>query len=197
MSSLPHLTHLLLQDKKEKGGKRGFNLGFQRQSLYEQLDYMTDSDRTPLASSPPSLKSRLEMSGERSGAGANVSSSERTSLSSTAPLCLACRSTKNCSSPAPKASPSTFSMVQVRSLWADGEGVEEKNWTKSSTLSQRSGTHTSQSTARMREMSLVGSPTASRMMARVNTPPAGIPAAPTLEAVAVTLTLQKEGERVS
>lgn len=39
----------------------------------------------------------------------------------------------------------------------------------------------------MREMSLVGSPTASRMMARVSTPPAGIPAAPTLDAVAVTL----------
>lgn len=36
-------------------------------------------------------------------------------------------------------------------------------------------------------MSLVGSPTASRMMARVSTPPAGIPAAPTLDAVAVTL----------
>lgn len=50
-----------------------------------------------------------------------------------------------------------------------------------------SDTHTSQSTARISEMSLVGSPTASRMMARVNTPPAGIPAAPTLEAVAVTL----------
>lgn len=49
-------------------------------------------------------------------------------------------------------------------------------------------THTSQSTARIREMSLVGNPTASRMIARVNTPPAGIPAAPTLDAVAVTLT---------
>lgn len=49
-------------------------------------------------------------------------------------------------------------------------------------------TYTSQSTARMREMSLVGRLTASRMMAKVNTPPAGIPAAPTLDAVAVTLT---------
>lgn len=57
--------------------------------------------------------------------------------------------------------------------------------------SQRLCTHTSQSTARIREMSLVGSPTASRMMARVNTPPAGIPAAPTLDAVAVTLTRTK------
>lgn len=48
-------------------------------------------------------------------------------------------------------------------------------------------THTSQSTARIREMSLTGRLTASRMMARVRTPPAGIPAAPTLDAVAVTL----------
>lgn len=48
-------------------------------------------------------------------------------------------------------------------------------------------THTSQSTARMREMSEVGSPIASRIIARVSTPPAGIPAAPTLDAVAVTL----------
>ena len=39
----------------------------------------------------------------------------------------------------------------------------------------------------MREMSWVGRPTASRMMARVKTPPAGMPAAPTLDAVAVTL----------
>lgn len=54
-------------------------------------------------------------------------------------------------------------------------------------LADGSYTHTSQSTARISEMSLVGSPTASRMMARVNTPPAGIPAAPTLDAVAVTL----------
>lgn len=54
-------------------------------------------------------------------------------------------------------------------------------------------THTSQSTARMSEMSLVGSPTASRMMAKVNTPPAGMPAAPTLDAVAVTLT-HREGD---
>lgn len=37
-------------------------------------------------------------------------------------------------------------------------------------------------------MSLVGSPIASRIIARVSTPPAGIPAAPTLDAVAVTLT---------
>lgn len=48
-------------------------------------------------------------------------------------------------------------------------------------------THTSQSTARISEISLVGSPIASRIMAKVSTPPAGIPAAPTLEAVAVTL----------
>lgn len=48
-------------------------------------------------------------------------------------------------------------------------------------------THTSQSTAKMKEMSLTGRLTASRMMARVRTPPAGIPAAPTLDAVAVTL----------
>lgn len=44
-------------------------------------------------------------------------------------------------------------------------------------------------------MSLVGSPIASRMIAKVNTPPAGIPAAPTLDAVAVTLT--QIGERVT
>lgn len=62
--------------------------------------------------------------------------------------------------------------------------------------SQRFFTHTSQSTARMREMSLVGSPTASRMMARVNTPPAGIPAAPTLDAVAVTLDIRREDATV-
>lgn len=48
-------------------------------------------------------------------------------------------------------------------------------------------THTSQSTAKIKEMSLAGRLTASRMMARVRTPPAGIPAAPTLDAVAVTL----------
>lgn len=45
-------------------------------------------------------------------------------------------------------------------------------------------------------MSLVGSPTASRMMARVNTPPAGIPAAPTLDAVAVTLDIRREDATV-
>lgn len=41
-------------------------------------------------------------------------------------------------------------------------------------------------------MSPVGSPTASRMMASVNTPPAGMPAAPTLDAVAVTLDIRRE-----
>lgn len=39
----------------------------------------------------------------------------------------------------------------------------------------------------MRDRSLVGRPMASRIMAMVMIPPAGIPAAPTLEAVAVTL----------
>lgn len=39
----------------------------------------------------------------------------------------------------------------------------------------------------MRDRSLVGNPMASRMMAIVMMPPAGMPAAPTLEAVAVTL----------
>lgn len=58
-------------------------------------------------------------------------------------------------------------------------------------------TYTSQSTARISEMSVVGSPTASRMMARVNTPPAGIPAAPTLEAVAVTLANRKEKVKIA
>lgn len=48
-------------------------------------------------------------------------------------------------------------------------------------------THTIQSTASMRDRSLVGRPMASRMMAMVMMPPAGMPAAPTLEAVAVTL----------
>lgn len=51
----------------------------------------------------------------------------------------------------------------------------------------RGVTHTIQSTASMRDRSLVGRPMASRMMAMVMMPPAGIPAAPTLEAVAVTL----------
>ena len=48
-------------------------------------------------------------------------------------------------------------------------------------------TYTIQSTARIRERSWVGSPMASRIMAMVRTPPAGTPAAPTLDAVAVTL----------
>lgn len=48
-------------------------------------------------------------------------------------------------------------------------------------------THTIQSTASMRDRSFVGRPMASRMMAMVMMPPAGMPAAPTLEAVAVTL----------
>jgi len=53
-------------------------------------------------------------------------------------------------------------------------------------------THTIQSTASMRERSLVGRPMASRMMAMVMMPPAGMPAAPTLEAVAVTLEIMME-----
>ena len=53
-------------------------------------------------------------------------------------------------------------------------------------LKSQTHTHTSQSTARIKEMS-TGRLTASRMMARVRTPPAGMPAAPTLDAVAVTL----------
>lgn len=48
-------------------------------------------------------------------------------------------------------------------------------------------THTSQSTAKIKEMSFTGRLTASKMMASVRTPPAGMPAAPTLDAVAVTL----------
>lgn len=44
-------------------------------------------------------------------------------------------------------------------------------------------------------MSLVGSPIASRIIAKVRTPPAGIPAAPTLDAVAVTLTYKKYGQQ--
>lgn len=56
---------------------------------------------------------RLLMSGELSGA-----ASSRTSLSS-APFRLASLSTKNCKIPAPKASPSTLSTVQVRSLKED------------------------------------------------------------------------------
>lgn len=39
-------------------------------------------------------------------------------------------------------------------------------------------------------MSFVGSPIASKIIAMVRTPPAGIPAAPTLEAVAVTLSIK-------
>lgn len=38
----------------------------------------------------------------------------------------------------------------------------------------------------------MGNPMASRMMAMVRTPPAGTPAAPTLDAVAVTLGYSKE-----
>lgn len=53
-------------------------------------------------------------------------------------------------------------------------------------------THTIQSTASMRDRSLVGRPMASRMMAMVMIPPAGMPAAPTLEAVAVTLQTKPE-----
>lgn len=52
-------------------------------------------------------------------------------------------------------------------------------------------THTIQSTASMRDRSLVGRPIASRMMAMVMMPPAGMPAAPTLEAVAVTLEITR------
>lgn len=53
-------------------------------------------------------------------------------------------------------------------------------------------THTIQSTASMRDRSLVGRPMASRMMAMVMMPPAGMPAAPTLEAVAVTLQMLRD-----
>lgn len=44
----------------------------------------------------------------------------------------------------------------------------------------------------MRDRSLVGRPIDSKMMASVSTPPAGIPAAPTLDAVAVTLQTDKK-----
>lgn len=54
-----------------------------------------------------------------------------------------------------------------------------------------SATYTIQSTARIRERSCVGNPMASKMMAIVRTPPAGTPAAPTLDAVAVTLGYSK------
>ena len=43
-------------------------------------------------------------------------------------------------------------------------------------------------------MSWTGRLTASRMMARVRTPPAGMPAAPTLDAVAVTLGEESRGQ---
>lgn len=43
-------------------------------------------------------------------------------------------------------------------------------------------------------MSSTGRLTASRMMARVRTPPAGMPAAPTLDAVAVTLGEERGGQ---
>jgi hypothetical protein len=43
----------------------------------------------------------------------------------------------------------------------------------------------------------VGSPMASRMMAMVRTPPAGTPAAPTLDAVAVTLEDGKAGPAIN
>lgn len=56
-----------------------------------------------------------------------------------------------------------------------------------STPDSQGPTHTSQSTAKIKEMSLTGRLTASKMMASVRTPPAGMPAAPTLDAVAVTL----------
>lgn len=48
-------------------------------------------------------------------------------------------------------------------------------------------TYTIQSTANIKDRSLVGSPMASKIIAMVRTPPAGTPAAPTLDAVAVTL----------
>lgn len=90
--------------------------------------------------------------------------------------------------------------IQYRAGTIAGEGCMENDFNNNSVATceqklwptvhemQRLCTYTSQSTAKMREMSVVGSPTASRMIARVRTPPAGIPAAPTLEAVAVTLT---------
>lgn len=58
-------------------------------------------------------------------------------------------------------------------------------------------TYTIQSTARIRERSWVGSPMASRIMAMVRTPPAGTPAAPTLDAVAVTLGDCKAGSTIN
>lgn len=61
-------------------------------------------------------------------------------------------------------------------------------------LKPQSHTYTSQSTARIKEMSSTGRLTASRMMARVRTPPAGMPAAPTLDAVAVTLGEERGGQ---
>lgn len=68
-------------------------------------------------------------------------------------------------------------------------GGGSNTWRSCSALAQfQPGfTHTIQSTASMRDRSLVGRPMASRMMAMVMMPPAGMPAAPTLEAVAVTL----------
>lgn len=77
----------------------------------QQLDYMTDSDTA--------IAPRFSMSGECSGAAADGSPSSLTSLSSAPSSRLAVRSTKYCKSPAPKASPSTFSTVQVRSLNKD------------------------------------------------------------------------------
>lgn len=50
-----------------------------------------------------------------------------------------------------------------------------------------SNSYTIQSTASISDRSLVGRPMASKMIAMVMIPPAGMPAAPTLDAVAVTL----------
>lgn len=77
---------------------------------------MTESDRTALALSALSFWPFLSMSGECSGAGTDGSLSGLTSVSSVPSSFLDVRSTKCCKSPAPKASPSTLSTVQVRSL---------------------------------------------------------------------------------
>lgn len=113
-SSHPHSPSFFMAEKKKR--KRGFEAPIAacrsvksvRGHLWcQQLDYMTDS---------LSFKPRFSMSGECSGAGTDGSPSSLMSLSSAPSSCLAVRSTKNCKSPAPKASPSTFSTVQVRSL---------------------------------------------------------------------------------
>lgn len=80
--------------------------------------------------------------------------------------------------------PSKARVVLSVSACARSSGHQQTLFTLGSSVS---ATYTIQSTARIRERSFVGSPMASRMMAMVRTPPAGTPAAPTLDAVAVTL----------